>query len=84
MQFQKPKNPSAEKHSQWQVRHIVGMAVHVGLGGTAQLFQFRKKDEHAVFDFVLLAQDLGWENNWERVRPVFQAQLNFSPGRENW
>lgn len=59
MKVQRLKNLSAQNHSQWQVRPIVGLAAHVSVGATAQLFEFRKKDESAVYPFLFVGFGLG-------------------------
>jgi len=59
MHTQKPVNSSAQSHSQWQVRAVVGLAAHLSVGATAQLFEFRKKDERAVYPFFFVGLGVG-------------------------
>jgi len=59
MKVQRLINLSVQNHSAWQVRPIVGLAAHVAIGATGQLFEFRKKGESAVYPFVFLGFGLG-------------------------
>lgn len=59
MTAQNLKNPSALKHKDWQVRGIVGIGAHAAVGGTAQMFEFKKKGEHATYAFVFVGAGVG-------------------------
>lgn len=59
MQVQKMKSQSAKKYSEWQVRGIAAVGAHVSAGGTAQLFEFRPKGEHASYVYVFLGIGYG-------------------------
>lgn len=59
MSLQRLKNPSAKKHSNWQVRGIASISVHAVVGGTAQVFEFREKGQSASYSYVFLGGGVG-------------------------
>ena len=59
MPGQQMANPSAQRHAEWQVRGVVGLAAHVAVGGTAQLFEFRRRETRATYPFVFVGYGLG-------------------------
>lgn len=59
MPHQQPRNPSAKRHAEWQVRGVVGLAAHVGVGASGQMFEFRRRGESATYPFVFVGLGLG-------------------------
>lgn len=52
-------NPSPARHAEWQVRSVVSMTAHAVVGGTAQLFEFRRKGQKVSYPFVFVGYGLG-------------------------
>jgi hypothetical protein len=59
MNYQTPKNLSAHRHQDWEVRAMISLGGHIGVGGTAQLFEFRQRGENAVYPFAFLGFGVG-------------------------
>lgn len=73
MNYQIVSNPSADRHTEWEVRSLVGLAAHVGIGGTAQLFEFRRQGQSTVFPYVFVGFGAG-------IGPMLGAgAANFAP-----
>lgn len=55
----RPSTASAQRHSEWQVRPLVGGALHFTGGGTIQLFDFRKRGTTTTYQFVFVGGGAG-------------------------
>jgi hypothetical protein len=55
----RPSTASAQRHSEWQVRPLVGGALHFTGGGTVQLFDFRKRGTTTAYQFVFVGGGAG-------------------------
>lgn len=53
------RNPSAESHSEWEVRSLLASSFHWKAGGIAQLFEFRRAGRKVAFQFLFLGGGLG-------------------------
>ena len=53
------RNPSAQRHSEWEVRSVLQASFHWKAGAMAQLFEFRRRGEQAAFQFLFLGGGLG-------------------------